>query len=62
MNKSIEQFELIVRTVISGQTKPEIIRDNIAKYAILAGITYDLARDAIIYTVQARIEEKLAQL
>ena len=57
------QFEVIVRTLLSSQpTDARIIRDHVQKYAQDNGLTYDLARQAIILVVQDRITRKLEQL
>ncbi len=63
MNKHIQEFELIVNTIISTQpTDPAIIRQHIEKYAQDNHLTYDLARQAVVLTVNYRIAKKLEQL
>lgn len=57
------QFEVIVRTLLSTQpVEPRIIREHIAKYAKDNGLSYDLARDAVVLTATYRLQQKVAEL
>ena len=57
------QFEVIVRTLLSSQqVEPRIIREHIAKYAKDNGLSYDLAKNAVILVVTDRLQKKLAEI
>ena len=56
-------FETIVRTLLSSQEiRPQIIRYHIARYAQENKLSYDLAKQAIVLTVNYRLQQKLAEL
>jgi len=62
-NKQNSQFELIVRTLLSQQpTDPRIIREHVSQYARDNGLTYDLARQAVILVAKDRLQKKLEQI
>lgn len=59
----VNQFELIVTTLLSNHpVQPLIIKAHISQYAKEAGITYELARQAIIIVVKDRLQQKLVEL
>lgn len=58
-----QQFEVIVRTLLSTQpVEPRIIREHIANYAKDSGLPYDLAKNAVILVAKDRLLKKLAEL
>lgn len=58
-----QQFEVIVRTLLSSQpVQPRIVREHIAKYAKDCGLPYDLAKQAIILVVKDRITKKIESI
>ena len=58
-----QQFETIVATILSTtKVEPEIIRQHISKYAQDNGLSYELAKQAVILTVNYRIAKKIEQL
>ena len=62
-NQNVSPFEVIVRTLLSSQpVQPHIIRQHIEQYARDNGLSYDLARDAVVLTATYRLQQKVAEL
>ena len=56
-------FETIVSTLLSSKpTNPEVIRVHIRQYAIETGVTYPLARQAVVWTATERLRQRLEQI
>lgn len=57
------QFNVIVNTLLSTQkVQPEIIRVHIARYATSAGITYNLAKQAVLLKAKAELLKRIEQI
>lgn len=56
-------FETIVITLLSDRpVRPDIIRDNIARYAQLTGTSYETARAAIVWAASERLRQRLERI